>query len=112
MSGDLNAAEKVVEEVLIDLIEERMMSPGVQASLTQGVQASSSTSPRSEPSCIADDKRTKHRDDLANVKLIPSVLLDYIPPLASAVNRDSVPRDFDYTLIMACLQKGICVVRP
>jgi hypothetical protein len=49
----------------------------------------------------------KHRDDLANVKLIPSILPDYIPPLAGAVSRDSVPRDFDYTVITAYLPKGI-----
>jgi hypothetical protein len=47
-----------------------------------------------------------------NLKLIPSILLDYIPPLAGAVSRDSVPRDFDYTLITAYLPKGIHVVGP
>jgi hypothetical protein len=49
MSDELNAVEKVVEEVLIDLMDERVMSErrmstGVQASSTGGVQASPSTS--------------------------------------------------------------------
>jgi hypothetical protein len=35
---------------------------------------------------------------------------DYIPPLAGAVSRDSVPRDFDYTFITTYLPKGIHVV--
>jgi hypothetical protein len=47
---------------------------------------------------------------LENVKLIPSILPDYIPPLAGVVSRDSVPRDFDYTLITAYLPKGIHAV--
>jgi hypothetical protein len=54
----------------------------------------------------------KHRDDLVNAKLIPSILPVYIPPLAGAMSRDSVPRDFDYTVITAYLPKGIRVVRP
>jgi hypothetical protein len=48
---------------------------------------------------------------MANAKQIPSVLPDYIPPLAGAVSHDSVPRDFEYTLITAYLPKGICAVR-
>jgi hypothetical protein len=59
-------------------------------------------------SLAATEKRSKHRDDLANAKQIPSVLPDYIPPLTGMVNRDSVPRDFEYTLITAYLPKGIC----
>jgi hypothetical protein len=58
------------------------------------------------------EKRTKHRDDLANVKLLLSILPDYIPPLAGVVSRNSVPRDFDYTVINVYLPKGIRVVRP
>jgi hypothetical protein len=53
----------------------------------------------------------KHRDDLANAKLIPSILPTYIPPLSGAVNRDSMPRDFDYALVTAYLPKGIHAVR-
>jgi hypothetical protein len=48
MSDELSAAEKIVEEVLIDLMIERVMSEremfaSIQASLTRGVQASPST---------------------------------------------------------------------
>jgi hypothetical protein len=45
MSDEFSAAEKVVEEVLIDLMTERVMSmsAGIQASSTRMVQASPST---------------------------------------------------------------------
>jgi hypothetical protein len=46
-----------------------------------------------------------------NAKLIPTILPTYLPPLSGAINRDSVPRDFDYTLVTAYLLKGICAVR-
>jgi hypothetical protein len=49
---------------------------------------------------------------LANVKLISSILPNYILPLASVVNRDSVPRDFKYTLVIAYLWKGIHTRKP
>jgi hypothetical protein len=45
------------------------------------------------------------------VKLIPTILPDYILPLASVVSRDSVPRDFDYTMVTAYLPKGIRAFR-
>jgi hypothetical protein len=86
MSGDFSAVEKSIEEILIDLMDEKVMSTGVQASSTRGVQASPSTARGSGPSRDATEKRTKHRDDLENVKLIPSILPDYIPPLAGAVS--------------------------
>jgi hypothetical protein len=38
-----------------------------------------------------------------------SILLNYIPPLVGAINRDNIPRDFKYTLITAYILKGICV---
>jgi hypothetical protein len=101
-----------VKEILIDLMTEKVMSVGVQASSTRGVQASPSTAHGSGPSRAATEKRTKHRDDLANAKLLPSILPKYIPPLAGVVIHDSVPRDFNYTIITAYLPKGICVVRP
>jgi hypothetical protein len=41
------------------------------------------------------------------MKLIPTILPDYIPPLASAVSHDSVPRDFDYTMFTVYLPNGI-----
>jgi hypothetical protein len=61
----------------------------------------------SGPSRAVDEKRTKHRDDLVSVKLIPSILPEYIPPLVGVVNCDSVPRDFNYTLVTVYLPKGI-----
>jgi hypothetical protein len=44
---------------------------------------------------------------LANVNLIPTILLDYIPPLVGAMSHDNVLRDFDYTLVTVYLPKGI-----
>jgi hypothetical protein len=116
MSDELSAAEKIVEEVLIDLMTERVMSEremsaSIQASSTRGVQASPSTARGARSSRPSAEKRTKHRDDLANVKLIPTILPDYIPPLADAVSRDSVPRDFEYSMVTAYLPKGIRAVR-
>jgi hypothetical protein len=115
MSDELTAVEESVTEVLLDLMTERVMSErgvstGVQASSTRGLAASPSTA-RAGPSRQVDEKRTKHRDDIANAKLIPSILPAYLPPLSGAINRDSVPRDFDYALVMAYLPKGIRAVR-
>jgi hypothetical protein len=45
------------------------------------------------------------------MKLVLTILPDYIPPLAGVVSLDSVPRDFDYILVTAYLPKGICTVR-
>jgi hypothetical protein len=56
------------------------------------------------------EKRRKHCDDLENAKQIPSVFPNYIPPLDGAVSCDSVPQDFEYTLITAYLPKGIHAV--
>jgi hypothetical protein len=47
---------------------------------------------------------------MSNAKQIPLVLLDYIPPLTHVVNRDSVPRDFEYMLIIVYLSKRIRIV--
>jgi hypothetical protein len=58
------------------------------------------------------EKWSKHHDDLENTKLIPSVMPEYIQPLAGAVSCDNIPRDFDYTLINAYLLKGIRGVGP
>jgi hypothetical protein len=44
------------------------------------------------------------------MKKILSVLLDYIPPLASTISHDSIPHDFEYTLITVYILKGIHVV--
>jgi hypothetical protein len=43
--------------------------------------------------------------------LIPTILPDYILPLAGAMSHDSVPRDFEYTMVTAYLLKGIRTVR-
>jgi hypothetical protein len=111
MSDEISTVEKSVEEILIDLMAEKVMSARVQASSMRGVQASPSTARGSRQSRAAAEKRTKHCDDLVNAKLIPSILPKYIPPLAGVVSCDSVPRDFDYTLITAYLSKGIRIVK-
>jgi hypothetical protein len=90
---------------------EKVMSAGIQASSVRGVQASPSNSRGSRSFRPTSEKRTKHIDDLANAKLILTILPDYIPPLGGAVSCDSVPRDFDYTLVTVYLSKGIRVVR-
>jgi hypothetical protein len=82
----------------------------VQASSTRKAQASPSTARGSEPSRPTTEKRTKHRDDLANARLIPSILPDYVAPLVGTVSHDSVPRYFEYTMVTAYLPKGIRVV--
>jgi hypothetical protein len=43
MSGELSAVEKSMEDILIELMAEKVMSIGVQASSTRGLQASPST---------------------------------------------------------------------
>jgi hypothetical protein len=113
MSDELSTVEKFVEEFLIELMNERVMSmsTGVQASLTRGLPTSPSTAHGARPSRPSDEKWTKHRDDLVNAKLILTILPTYIPPLSGTVNRDSVPRDFEYTLVTTYLSKGIRAVR-
>jgi hypothetical protein len=91
------------------VMSERGVSIGVQASSTKGLPASPSTT-RDGPSHPVDEKRTKHKDDLANAKLISGILPTYLPPLSITINRDSVPRDFEYALVTAYLPKGIRVV--
>jgi hypothetical protein len=76
------------------------------------VPGSPSTAHGFGPSQDAYEKITKHGDDLANAKLIPSILPNYILPLAGTVNRDSIPRDFEYTLVTAYLPKGIQIGKP
>jgi hypothetical protein len=90
MSDELTAVEESVMEVLLDLMTERVMSErgvstGVQASSTRGLSASSSTT-RAGPFRPVDEKRTKHRDDLMNAKLISSILPTYLPPLSGTIN--------------------------
>jgi hypothetical protein len=89
----------------------KVMSASIQASSTRGVQASPSTARGSGPSQVVIEKRTNHRDDLANAKLILTILPKYIPPLADMVSHDSVPRYFKYTMVTVYLLKGIYAVR-
>ena len=110
MSDELSVVEKVVEKIFIDLMAKRVMSErrmptGVQASSSGGVQASPSTACRAGPSRTTTETRTKHKDNIANAKLIPCILSVYIPPLNNNINRNSVPRDFEYTLITTYLPK-------
>jgi hypothetical protein len=106
MFEELSIVEESVKEILIDLMTENLMSMGIKASSTRGVQASSSTTHGSGPSRAATEKRTKHRDDLENVKLLSSILPKYIPPLACVVSHDSFPRDFEYIVITVYLPRG------
>jgi hypothetical protein len=112
MFDEFSTTKESVQEVLSSLIVERVMSErglsiGLHASSTRGVKASPSTAQVGTSRADAE-RRTKHKDDIANVKLVPSILSAYIPPLSSAINRDSVPRDFEYTLITVYLPKGVC----
>jgi hypothetical protein len=50
MSDELNVVENYVEEILTDIMDEKVMSVGIQDSSTRGVQASPSTTRRSGPS--------------------------------------------------------------
>jgi hypothetical protein len=112
MSRNLSAVKKSVEEILIDLMDEKVMSIGVQALSMCGLQASPLTRCESMPYRTMTEKRIKHHDDLANAKQIPSVLPDYILPLAGTVSHNHTLHEFKYTLIMAYLLKGICTVGP
>jgi hypothetical protein len=58
------------------------------------------------------EKRNKHRDDPTNVKLMPSVLPDYILPLDGVISCDNVSRDFKYKRMTAYLPKGIHTIGP
>jgi hypothetical protein len=111
MSDELSIVEKLVEEFLIGMMAEKVMSTEVQDSSMRGVQASRSTARGSRPSQPTAEKRTNHRDHLANVKIISTILPNYILPLVGAMSHDYVPREFDYTMVTACLPKGIRAVR-
>jgi hypothetical protein len=82
MSGEPSELEKFVEEVLKNLLADRPISEGVQASSTRGLQASPSTGRRSGRVNPVTKQQSKHHGDLSNVKQIPSILPEYIPPLA------------------------------
>jgi hypothetical protein len=115
MSSELTELEESVTEVLRDLMtekvtSERRMSTRVQASSMRGVKASSSIA-RAGTSRVDAEGRTKHKEDIANMNLVPSILLAYIPPLSGEINRENVPRDFEYTLVTAYLPKGVHTYR-
>jgi len=66
MWDKLSATEKIVEEVLIDLMTETVMSKrvmfgSIQASSVRGLQASSSTAHEDESSQPSTEKRMRHR---------------------------------------------------
>jgi hypothetical protein len=115
MSDELSTAEESIREVLASLRTERVMSErglsmGLQASSMRGTQASPLTA-RAGTSRASAERRTKHKDDITNAKLVPSILPAYIPPLSGVINRDNIPRDFEYTLVTAYLPKGVCTYR-
>jgi len=114
MFDEITVVEESIIEVLLDLMTERVMSEsglstGLQASSMRGMSASPSTA-RVGPSRPTNEKQTKHIDDLGNAKLILRILPTYLPPLSGEINRDNVPRDFEYELVTAYLLKGIRVV--
>jgi hypothetical protein len=110
MSSEASALEKSVEDILMELMDEKVIFVGIQVSSNGGLQASPSTGRHS--SRTATEKRRKRRDDMANAKQILSVLPDYIAPLVGTVSCDSIPRDFKYMLINVYIPKGIHIVGP
>jgi hypothetical protein len=110
MSGEPNELEKSVKEFIRKLMADRPISEGIQASSTRGLQASPSTRRRSTHINPVTEQRSKHRGDLANTKQIPSILPEYIPPLADDVNHDSIPRYFEYSMFTVYILKGIHIV--
>jgi hypothetical protein len=112
MSDKLTVVEESETKIFLNLMTERVMSErgvsiGIQASSTRGLSASPSTAHRARPS---HERKTKHKDDLANAKLIMSILPTYLSPLSDTINRDSVPKDFEYILVTMYLLKEVCVV--
>jgi hypothetical protein len=68
MSGKPSELEKFVEEFLKNLMAERPIYEGVQASSTKGMQDSPSTRHRSGHVNPVIEQRSKNRGDLANAK--------------------------------------------
>jgi hypothetical protein len=69
MSDELSAAEKIVEEVLIDLMTERVMS---ERGMSTGVQASSSGALQLPPPLLEQDHPDRLRkDDLSSETTSP-----------------------------------------
>jgi hypothetical protein len=99
-----------VEDILMELTAERVMSVGIQASSIGGLQESLSTGCHS--SQTATEKRSKNHADLANAKKILLFLPEYISPWVGAVNHDNIPHNFEYMLITMYIPKGIHIFRP
>jgi hypothetical protein len=111
MLGEPSDFVKSVEEVVRKLIADKPVYEGIQASSTRGLQASPSTeSCRSARINLVTEQRSKHRNDLANAKQIPSIMPEYILPLAGGVNHDNIPHDFEYYVFTAYIPKGIHIV--
>jgi hypothetical protein len=110
MSGEHSALDKSMEDILMDLMAERVMSVGIQALSTRGLKSSPSTAHCS--SRTATKKGSKHHNDMANVKKIVLDLPYFILPLVGIVGCDNISRDFEYTLITTYILKGICIVGP
>jgi hypothetical protein len=115
MSDKFSVVEESVREVLASLRAERVMSERgfstcLHASSTRGVQASPLTI-RVGTSRADAERRAKHKEDMAKLNLVPSILPTYIPPLSDVINKDNVPRDFEYTLVTLYLPKGVRTVR-
>jgi hypothetical protein len=114
MSHEFSIVEEYVREVLASLRSKRVileqgLSTSLQASSTRGVQASPLTA-QAGTSRASEKIRTKHKDDIASAKLVPSILPAYIRPMSGVINKDSVPRDFEYTLVTTYLPKGVRAV--
>jgi hypothetical protein len=114
MSNEITTVEELIMKFLLNLMTERVMSErgastGVQESLTRVLLASSSTA-QAGPSRPVYEKRTKHRDDLTNARLIPSILPTYLSPMSGEINHESLPRKYEQALVTAYLPKGIHTV--
>jgi hypothetical protein len=99
MSDELSVVEKVAEEVLIDLmtervISERRMSAGVQASSKGGVQASPSIACRAGLSQNHDRDKNKAQRQYCKHQADPTHFVSLHTTLSDKINHDSVPRDF------------------
>jgi hypothetical protein len=79
-------------------------------SSTRVLQASPSTQRHSSHANPTAEKQIKHCNDLANMKQIPSVLPYYIPPLDGTVKHENNTHEFEYTLIISNIPKGIRIV--
>jgi len=93
MSGEPSELENSIEEFIKKIMAYIPISKGIHAFLTRGLQASPSTEHRSTRINPKIEHRSKQRGDLANTKSIPSILNEYVLPMASVVNCDSIPQD-------------------